>query len=144
MGYASVNRPVKPDKSSRGFTLIEMLVALAVVSIALAAISSNYINYVDTTARLKDHTIARWVAENQLVKTKIETPWPALGSHQGTIHFAGADWNWEKVIRPSADRDFRQVEIQVGKKSAPGKSMAPLFSLVGYARNPNPARIGSS
>lgn len=139
-----MNRPVKSDKSSCGFTLIEMLVALAIVSIALAAISSNFINYVDTTARLKDHTIARWIAENQLVKTKIETPWPALGTHQGTIRYAGADWSWEKVIRPSVDRDFRQVEIQVGKKSTSGKSMSPLFSLVGYARNPNPGRNGSS
>lgn len=134
----------RPANSSLGFTLIEMLVALAVVSIALAAISSNFINYVDTTARLKDHTIARWIAENELVKTRIETPWPALGTRHGTVRFAGGNWNWEKVTRPSADRDFRQVEIQVGKKPAPGQSMSPLFSLVGYARNPKPARTGSS
>jgi len=129
------------DKTCSGFTLIEMLVALAVVAIALAAISSNFIQYFDSTSHLRDNTIARWIAENQLVRTRIESPWPALGTYQGTIQYADGEWNWEKVVRASPDRDFRQVEIQVSKKPAAGKSLSPLFKLVGYARNPNPGKM---
>lgn len=132
------------DRSTYGFTLIEMLVALAIVSIALAAISSSYISSIDTTARLKEHTIARWIAENQLVETRLKTPWPSLGTRQGNIHFAGAEWNWQKIIRPSPDRDFRQVEIQIGKKPKAGNSLSPVYKLVGYVRNPEPGRIGGS
>jgi len=129
------------DKSCSGFTLIEMLVALAVVAIALAAISSNFIQYYDSTSHLRDNTIARWIAENQLVRTRIESPWPALGTYQGTIRYADREWSWEKVVRASPDRDFRQVEIQVSKKPGAGESLSPLFTLVGYARNPNPGKM---
>lgn len=124
------------DKWSKGFTLIEMLVALAVVAIALSALSSNYISYFDTTSRLKENTLARWIAENRLVQAQIETPWPALGTKQGSLRYADADWQWEQVVRPSPDQDFRQIQIQVGKKAAPGKSMSPVFQLVGYAHKP--------
>ena len=109
------------DKSCSGFTLIEMLVALAVVAIALAAISSNFIQYFDSTSHLRDNTIARWIAENQLVRTRIESPWPSLGTYQGTIRYAEREWSWEKVVRASPDRDFRQVEIQVSKKPVAGE-----------------------
>ena len=134
----------RPDKSVYGFTLIEMLVALAIVAIALAAISSSYISSIDTTTRLKERTIARWIAENQLVETKLQTPWPPLGTRQGSIRFAGGDWGWQKIIRPSMDRDFRQVEIQIGKQPEPGNSLSPVYELVGYVRNPVPGRIGTS
>ena len=131
----------RPDKTCPGFTLIEMLVALAVVAIALAAISSNFISYFDSTSHLRDNTIARWIAENQLVKTRIEYPWPALGTNQGTLRYAGANWSWEQVVRTSPDKDFRQVEIQVSKKPVAGESSSPLFKLVGYARNPKPGKL---
>lgn len=131
-------------KPSSGFTLIEMLVALAIVAIALSALSSNYISYFDTTARLKQNTLARWVAENRLVQVRIETPWPAPGTSQGTVRYADEDWGWEQVVRPSPDRDFRQIQVQVGLKSGPGQKFTPLFQLVGYARNPNPGRTVSS
>lgn len=133
----------RPDKTGAGFTLIEMLVALAVVAIALSALSSNYISYFDTTSRLKENTLARWIAENQLAQTQIETPWPALGTTQGTLRYAGQQWDWQQNVRPSPDRDFRQIQVQIGKKTGLGQSMSPLFQLVGYARNPNPGRNAS-
>ena len=136
--------PNRRRKFISGFTLIEMLVALAVVAIALSALSSNYINYFDTTARLKQNTLARWIAENRLVQAQIETPWPALGTSQGTLRFAGEEWNWEQVVRPSPDQDFRQIQIQVGMKSRSGRNLTTIFQLVGYARNPNPGKTVSS
>jgi general secretion pathway protein I len=128
------------DKWNKGFTLIEMLVALAVVAIALSALSSNYISYFDTTSRLKENTLARWIAENRLVQAQIETPWPVLGTKQGSLKYAGSEWQWEQVVRPSPDRDFRQIKIQVGKKPSAGKALSPVFQLVGYAHNPGPGR----
>lgn len=129
----------RTDNIGAGFTLIEMLVALAVVAIALAAISSSYISYFDTTYQLKQRTLARWIAENRLVQNQIENPWPPVSTTEGSLKYADQEWSWEQVVRASPDRDFRQIEIQVGPK-ATGNKLNPLFSLVGYAHNPNPGK----
>lgn len=121
-----------------GFTLIEMLVALAVVAIALAAISSNYISSFDITDSLKERTIARWVAENHLVMRQVQTPWPALGTREGTLKYAGSEWSWEEAVKPTPDQDFRRISIDVRRK----ESTWTAASLVAYARNPTPSAPG--
>jgi len=124
-------------KTSAGFTLIEMLVALAVVAIALAAISSSYIHSFEVTDGLKERTLARWIAENHLVKRQLETPWPATGTRQGNLQYADQEWSWEEIIKSSPDKDFRRIAIEVRKKDSSHIAAA----IVAYARNPEPTKL---
>jgi len=124
-------------KTTAGFTLIEMLVALAVVAVALAAISSSYINSLEVTDGLRERTVARWIAENHLVKRQLETPWPATGTRQGSLQYTDREWSWEETIEPSPDKDFRRISIEVRKKNSSYIAAA----IVAYARNPEPTKL---
>ena len=64
---------------ARGFTLVEILVALAIVAVALTAGMRALAQAADSATALKARTLALWVAQNRLAAAQIATPWPALG-----------------------------------------------------------------
>ena len=61
---------------ARGFTLVEVLVALAVLAIALAAVMRAMAQAVDTTVSLREHSVALWVAQNRLMEHEMRQDWP--------------------------------------------------------------------
>jgi len=125
--------------TTRGFTLIEMLVALAIVAIAMSTISSGYVSMVHNTDSLKERTLARWIAENRIARLHIETPWPEIGVRDGSLEYAGLKWHWSETTQASPDPDFRRIQIEVRRD---GNQNATL-SMVSYARNPQPSNTGA-
>ena len=88
------------NKLNSGFTLIEVMLAMAVFSIAGIAILGT----ADTSARnlgyLESKIIASWVASNQLVETTLDTSWPPKNNRKGKVELAGQEWFWQqKVIK---------------------------------------------
>ena len=77
-------------RKREGFTLVEILVALAIVAIALTAGMRALTQATDSAAALKARTLGLWVAQNRLAAAQIATPWPALGSYSGDAQEAGA------------------------------------------------------
>ena len=122
--------------SSGGFTLIEMLVALAIVAIALSTISSSFITMVGNSDTLKERMVARWIAENRIVEFNLKSPWPATGVQEGTLEYAGFDWRWNANIKPSPDPDFRRLQVDVRR----GNEDNLAASIVSYLRNPHPGK----
>jgi len=119
-----------------GFTLIEMLVALAIVAIALSTISSSFVTMVSNSDSLKERMLARWIAENRIVEIHIKTPWPASGDQEGSLEYAGYDWKWNAYIKPSPDPDFRRLQVDVRRANEDNAAA----SVVSYLRNPQPGK----
>ena len=67
----------------RGFTLVEILVALAIVAVALAAGMRALAQSADSATALKARTLGLWVAQNRLAAAQIAAPWPGVGHYQG-------------------------------------------------------------
>jgi general secretion pathway protein I len=118
-----------PARTESGFTLIEVLVALAVLTIALAAVMRALSQSIDTSASLRDRTIAMWVAKNRLTIHQVERDFPALDTTEGNVDMAGREWRWREQVLPApGEPDMRQIHIEVRAASGP----QPLARLVGF------------
>jgi len=112
-----------------GFTLVEVLVALAVLTIALAAVMRALSQSIDTSASLRDRTIAMWVAQNRLTTHLVERDFPAMDTTDGKVDMAGREWLWrEQVMAAPGEPAMRQIHIEVRAASDP----QPLAKLVGF------------
>jgi len=85
-------------RRAHGFTLVEILVALAIVAVALAAGMRSVAQSTDVATTLKHRTLALWVAQNRLAAAQLSTPWPDLGSRQGNADQANAAFVWRETI----------------------------------------------
>ncbi len=105
-----------------GFTLIEVLVALAVVAIALAAVQRTTVQAVTNTRSMELATFAHWVAADRLTEIRVEGEWPSVGERRGTLRFAEREWTWERTVSGTDDPRLRRVEIGVRLEDDPRDS----------------------
>lgn len=118
--------------NQKGFTLIEVLVALTIAAIALAAVSRTVIQAIDTTIALRDRQLALWVAQNQLAKIRITREWPKADTTEGSATQMGREWTWKQKVITTPEPNFRRIEIEVFKKDDTHRHAR----LVGFARTP--------
>ncbi len=120
-----------------GFTLIEVLVALAIVSIALLAALRAAGQGTSNVEALRARLLAGWVAENVLAEQRARGDWPAPGIGRGTQRQAGMEFTWrEEVVTTPNDR-FRRVDLHVF--AAPDEEHQ-LSHLTGFVVDPPAAR----
>ncbi len=96
-----------------GFTLIEVLVALAIIAIALGALLSTSGSQAGSAGYLKQKTLAHWVAMNELTRLHAERRFPDLGKAKGGVEMAGTEWYWQRETLETEDKSARQVSITV-------------------------------
>lgn len=96
-----------------GFTLIEVLVAVAVLAITLTTFIVAGARYAENARYLRDHTLALWVAHNRMVEYYIAPSWPDTGTDEDTVKMAGQKWKWHANISDSPDPAVRQIKISV-------------------------------
>jgi len=96
----------------RGMTLIEVLVALVIIAVALAAAIHTTNAGVANTDYLKQRSIAHWVAMNEAVELELIGD-RAEGESTQDRSMVGYDWQVRTRIRPTSDRDVLRAEISV-------------------------------
>lgn len=115
----------------RGFTLIEILVALAIVAVALAAGMRAVAQSADAATLLKARTLALWVAQNRLAAAQLETPWPGVGLREGEAEQARAKFLWRETVSGTPNPAFRKIEITVADPAQPDYALARLIGYLG-------------
>jgi len=118
--------------SQRGFTLLECLVALALLAIALTAALRATGSTAQSATMLKEHTLASWVAQNRLAELRAFDIWPNIGNREGEAEQAGYRYRWRETTVQTPNPLFRRVDIQV---FAQGDNR-PLASLSGFVARP--------
>jgi len=100
--------------TNKGFTLIEILVALAIIAISLGAIISASGTQAQQAAYLKQKSIAHWVAMNEITKLQVENKFPDIGDEKGSSEMAGHTWYWTRTTKKLAlTKSIREVSFQV-------------------------------
>jgi len=103
---------------AHGMTLLEVLVALAVVAIAVAALARVGGQALDTQYQLQQRTLALWVADNQLAELRLAAP-VSSGRRQGRAVMGQQDWLWEALIQPAPGGALMRVDIAVYTSEQP-------------------------
>jgi general secretion pathway protein I len=124
------------NKSTRaafiqGFTLLEVLVALAILAIALAAVIKTTTENVENTRYLRDRTLAHWVAMNVLTEIHVQKKWPSLGKKEGTAMMAEREWFWIVKVSETVDEELRRLDVQVFYHREDEEPVALLVGFVG-------------
>ena len=117
-------------RRTRGFTLIEILVAVAVLAVAMGAMITGMARYADSAAYLREKTLALWVAHNRLTEIDLEAHWPGTGDSDGDAELAGLRWKWHLKVAETADPNVRRVDVGVHVEGR-GADAAALSSFVG-------------
>ena len=107
-----------------GFTLIEVLVALAIVAITLATGIKAAGALVQNGQRLAEVSAAQWCADNELAGLKLARQFPGVGDSDFGCEQLGASYRGKLVVRPTPNPNFRRVETFLA--DAEGQ---PLYSL---------------
>lgn len=118
-----------------GFTLIEILIALAILAVALAAAGRATGSATDGARILKQRTLGGWVAQNRLNEEMVKRSFPAVGVQNGDATQAGQTFTWQQTTSQTENPKFRKVEIKV---SAKGDDSYIIASLIGYLTDPQP------
>lgn len=115
-------------RSRRGFTLIEILVALAILAVALAAAVRSAGVAADTTSDLKERLLAGWIAQNRVAEYAVRPLWPDIGTRQGNADQAGVQFVWRETVSGTPNPRFRRVEVQVFPARTPDRAVARLVA----------------
>jgi general secretion pathway protein I len=121
------------DAGRRGFTLVEVLVALAIVSIALLAAMRVAGGSTNSAGELRQRVLAGWVAENLLAEQRARRQWLSPGIKRGTQMQDGVEFPWREEVISTPNAAFRRVDIRV---YAPPSEQHSLAHLVGFLVNP--------
>lgn len=125
-------------RGERGFTLIEVMVALVIVSLALAGVAASMGQMIDTANTMRDRTFASWIAQNKITEMRLSAAVPEVGESDGEVDYANMRWAWtanvsetgvENLLRVEVavsyagfDDTIRQVTGFIGEPVAPGQS----------------------
>lgn len=100
-------------KKSLGFTLIEVMLAMAVFSIAGIALLTTATNNSRNIAYLEDKMFANWVASNQLVSVHLGKSWPPKNNLKGEVELAGRAWFWQQKVIKTTNKDMRAIVMEI-------------------------------
>jgi general secretion pathway protein I len=123
---------MRPDPAQRGFTLIEVVVAIAVVALGLMAVFRVVHATVNNATYLRDRSFATWIADNRLAEMRLGTELPSVDETEGQVQFAGQDWRWTATVSQTPVEDLRRIDVRVRRDADPeDSSLAEVSGFVG-------------
>ena len=101
-------------RTSRGFTLIEVVVAIAIVALGLGALFNVLANTASNVGSLRERTFASWIAQNRITEVRLGTVFPSVERTTGELEYAGRRWRYEQVVSQTSVEGLRRIDVKVG------------------------------
>lgn len=100
-------------RAQRGFTLIEVLIALVIVALGMSALLETLGSAADTSIWLRDKTFAQWIGLNQLESLRLSGTIPTNGTTDGELDYAGRHWRWRQVVSDLGLPGIFRIDVKV-------------------------------
>ncbi|MCP4926102.1 MAG: type II secretion system minor pseudopilin GspI [Gammaproteobacteria bacterium] len=126
----------QPRSNCRGFTLIEVLVAMAVLSFGMIAIFAGLSQSLSVTSRLRDKTLASWIATDQIVELQVTGEYPEAGNRHDQVKMARNDWVYDLQITNIPQLDMRRIDVTVSFADSPDDILATVIGFIGPPQSP--------
>ena len=118
-----------------GFTLLEIMIALAIFAVASTALVRNAAQAVKQTGIIKERTLGYWIAENHLNQIRAvprtEDNFPGIGSDRFSITMADQEWEVIMDVEGTGNTDIRRIIVSVFTSTDPDNSVAELRGFIG-------------
>ena len=128
-------------RAQRGFTLIEVLVALAIVTIGMAAVLEALTSSARAKLYLRRKSFAEWVAINQIERVRLTGVLPRVGTRTGRVRFARRQWHWRQKVIATLVPGVERIEVSTRPVKGPDRHAwyATVTGYMGQAiEAPNP------
>ena len=100
-------------RSSRGFTLIEVVVALAIAAISLGALIASVSQMVDGSASMQERTYASWIGQNRVTEMRLANAIPDVSTTTSDVTFGGLEWQLETTVSETGVENLYRVDVTV-------------------------------
>ena len=100
-------------RASRGFTLIEVMVALAIVAFSLTAVAASMNQMIESANAMRDRTFASWIAQNKITEMRLAGVVPEVSTTSGELEYGNTEWAWEAVVSETGIENFMRVDVSV-------------------------------
>lgn len=122
------------SKTARGFTLVEVLVALAIVSIGMLAVFRVIGDTTNNVAYLRDRSFAAWIADNRITELRLSGEMPSVDETKGDLEFAGRRWHWVQKVATTPVDGLRRIDVSVRRdEDAEGSALISMAGFIGAA-----------
>lgn len=97
----------------RGFTLIEVMVALTIVAFSLTTVAASMSQMIDAANTMRDRTYASWIAQNKLTEMRLAGVFPEVSATSGEVEYANTSWEWRAVVSETGIENFRRIDVSI-------------------------------
>jgi general secretion pathway protein I len=119
----------------RGFTLLEIMIALAVFAVVSAALVRNAAVAIRQTGMVEERALGTWLAENQLnamrLRPRTQDNYPAAGTQRYPVTLGERDWELLVEVEATANEDVRRVVVKVYSAAEPDQEQISLTGFLG-------------
>jgi general secretion pathway protein I len=96
-----------------GFTLVEVMVALAIAGLSLAAVAASISQMVDAGSAMQERTYASWIAQNKITELRLANVLPEVSLTSGEVEYAALEWAWRATISETGVENLFRVDVEV-------------------------------
>jgi general secretion pathway protein I len=102
-------------RSGSGFTLIEVMVALAIAALSLTGVAAAISQMVDSASSMRERTYASWIAQNKIAELRLANVEPEVSENSGELEYAGQSWSWRTTISETGVEHLFRVDVAVSR-----------------------------
>ena len=120
-------------RRARGFTLVEVLAALVIVSLGMLGVIEAVSQTAKNGSYLRERTVAHWIAMNRVTEVRLERSAPKIGTDSDDVEMAGRKWRWTMEVTQTQVESIRRIDVSVAAAESKDDTLASVSGFYGTA-----------